>query len=181
MLKSKLRNRILKIREVANQNNVKLKFNKILKLIKKKNLVKKTIIGGYFPVNFEIDDLHILKEFYKKKYQICLPVIKKNYEMDFYKWNLNDPLKINKYGIPEPILTNLIYPDIILVPLVAFDKKLNRLGYGGGYYDRLIEKLRKKKKILKIGLALSVQKIKKVPTTKYDKKLDHIVTEKYTL
>ena len=57
--------------------------------------------------------------------------------MDFYKWNLNDPLKINKYGIPEPITTNLIYPDIILVPLVAFDKNLNRLGYGGGYYDRL--------------------------------------------
>jgi 5,10-methenyltetrahydrofolate synthetase len=177
VFKSKLRNRILKARKIANQNNVKLKFNKIYNLIKKKNLIKKNIIGGYFPINFEVDDLDILKEFYKKKYQICLPVIKKNYRMDFYKWNLNDPLKINKYGIPEPITTNLIYPDIILVPLVAFDKNLNRLGYGGGYYDRLIEKLSKKKKILKIGLALSIQKIKKVPVTKYDKKLDYILTE----
>ncbi len=65
--------------------------------------------------------------------------------------------------------------------LVAFDKSLNRLGYGAGYYDRLIEKLSKKKKILKIGLALSVQKINNVPITKYDKKLDYIVTDQYIL
>ena len=64
---------------------------------------------------------------------------------------------------------------------MAFDNKLNRLGYGGGYYDRLIEKLSKKKKILKIGLALTSQKIKKVPTNKYDQKLDYIVTNKYIL
>ena len=101
--------------------------------------------------------------------------------MDFYRWSFDDPLKINKYGIPEPFSKKLIYPDILLVPLVAFDKDLNRLGYGGGYYDRLIEKLSKKKKILKIGLALSVQKINSVPITKFDKKLDYIVTDKYIL
>ena len=101
--------------------------------------------------------------------------------MDFYKWSFDDPLKINKYGIPEPFSKQLIYPDILLVPLVAFDKNLNRLGYGGGYYDRVIDKLSKKKDILKIGLALSVQKINNVPVTKYDKKLDYIVTDKYIL
>ena len=101
--------------------------------------------------------------------------------MDFYEWSFNDPLKINQYGIPEPNSKNLIYPDIILVPLVAFDKNLNRLGYGGGYYDRFIEKLIKKKKILKIGLALSIQKINKDTYHKYDKKLDYIVTDKYIL
>ena len=74
-----------------------------------------------------------------------------------------------------------IYPDIILIPLVAFDNNLNRLGYGGGYYDRAIEKLSRRKKILKIGLAFSVQKINNVPVTKYDKKLDYIVTDKYIL
>jgi len=68
-----------------------------------------------------------------------------------------------------------------LVPLVAFDKKLNRLGYGGGYYDRLIKKLAKKKKILKIGLALSVQKINQVPINKHDQKLDYIVTNKFII
>ena len=101
--------------------------------------------------------------------------------MDFYSWSFDNPLKINQYGIPEPFLKKLIYPDILLVPLVAFDKNLNRLGYGGGYYDRVINKLSKKKDILKIGLALSVQKINNVPVTKYDKKLDYIVTNKYIL
>ena len=180
MLKSKLRKKVLKIRKVANKNNLKIDFNKVFSLIKKNYLIKKSI-GGYFPVNYEVDDLEILKEFAKKNYQISLPVIKKNFNMDFYKWSFDDPLKINQYGIPEPSSKKLIYPDIILVPLVAFDKNLNRLGYGGGYYDRVIKKLRKKKKILKIGLAFSIQKINNVPVTRYDKKLDHIVTDKYIL
>jgi 5-formyltetrahydrofolate cyclo-ligase len=178
--KTKLRKKILKIRKLTNKNNIKINFNKILKIIKKNN-IKKKIVGGYFPVNYEVDDLDILKEFYKKKYKISLPVVKKNFEMDFYEWSFNDPLKINQYGIPEPNSKNLLYPDIILVPLVAFDKNLNRLGYGGGYYDRFIDKLIKRKKILKIGLALSIQKINEIPITKYDKKLDYIVTDKYIL
>ena len=99
--------------------------------------------------------------------------------MDFCEWSFSDPLKINKYGIPEPTTKNIVYPNVLLVPLVAFDKNLNRLGYGGGYYDRLIAKLSKKKKIMKIGLALTVQKIDKVPINKYDQKLDYIVTNKY--
>ena len=101
--------------------------------------------------------------------------------MDFYKWSFSDLLKINKYGIPEPETKNKVYPDVILVPLVAFDKNLNRLGYGGGYYDRLIKKLSKKKKIIKIGLAFSFQKIDKVPINIYDQKLDYIVTNKYLM
>ena len=180
MLKSKLRKKALKIRKVANKNNLKIDFNKVYSLIKKNYLIKKSI-GGYFPVNYEVDDLEILKEFAKKNYQISLPVIKKNFNMDFYKWSFDDPLKINQYGIPEPNSEKLIYPDVILVPLVAFDNNLNRLGYGGGYYDRVIKKLSKKKKILKIGLAFSIQKINSVPVTKYDKKLDYIVTDKYIL
>ena len=101
--------------------------------------------------------------------------------MDFYKWSFSDPLKVNKYGIPEPTIKNIVYPDILLIPLVAFDKNLNRLGYGGGYYDRMIEKLSKVKKIIKIGLAIPAQKIDKVPTNAYDQKLDYIVTNKYII
>jgi 5-formyltetrahydrofolate cyclo-ligase len=180
VLKSKLRKKILKKRIIFNKNNIKIDFKKVFNLIKKNNLIKK-IVGGYFPVNYEVDDLNILKLFQLQKYKISLPVIKKNFDMDFYEWSFDDPLNINQYGIPEPSLQSLVYPDILLVPLVAFDKDLNRLGYGGGYYDRLINKITKKKKVIKIGLALSSQKIRYVPTTKYDKKLDHIVTEKYIL
>ena len=144
MLKSKLRKKILKIRKKNNKKNIQINFSQILRILKKEKINKKTI-GGYYPVNFEIDDLKILKDLEKKKFIISLPVVKKNFKMDFYKWSFSDPLKINRYGIPEPETKDLVYPDIILVPLVAFDKNLNRLGYGGGYYDRLIEKLSKKK------------------------------------
>ena len=63
-----------------------------------------------------------------------------------------------------------------MVPLVAFDNKRNRIGYGGGFYDRYIKKLKKKKKILAIGLAYSFQKVKKIPVTKHDVQLDFIIT-----
>ena len=180
MLKAKLRKKFLKIRKLKNKKNIQIEFDKVFNLINKQNILIK-VIGGYFPVNYEVNDLNILKKFNKKKYQISLPVIKKKFEMDFYKWSFNEPLKINMYGIPEPEKIKLIYPDVILVPLVAFDKKLNRLGYGGGYYDRLIKKLSEKKNILKIGLALSTQKINNVPINEYDKKLDYIVTDKYII
>jgi len=178
VLKSKLRKKIIKVREKKNKKNIQIDFSQIIKILKKEKINKKTI-GGYYPVNFEVDDLELLKKLKKNKFNISLPIIKKNFQMDFCEWSFSDPLKINKYGIPEPTTKNIVYPDVLLVPLVAFDKNLNRLGYGGGYYDRLIAKLSKKKKIMKIGLALTVQKIDKVPINKYDQKLDYIVTNRY--
>ena len=180
MLKSKLRKKILKIRETNNKKNIQLSFTQIIKILKKEKITRK-IIGGYYPVNFEVDDLKLLEKFEKKNFNISLPVVKKNFQMDFYQWSFSNPLKINKYGIPEPETKNIVYPDILLIPLLAFDKNLNRLGYGGGYYDRLISKLLKKKKIIKIGLALSIQKIDKVPVNVYDQKMDYIVTNKYII
>jgi 5-formyltetrahydrofolate cyclo-ligase len=180
VLKSKLRKKILNIREKINKKNIQIDFNLIIKILKKEKINKKTI-GGYYPVNFEIDDLTLLKKFEKNRFIISLPVIRKNFQMNFYKWSFSEILKVNKYGIPEPETTNIVYPDILLIPLLAFDKNLNRLGYGGGYYDRLIEKLSKKKNIIKIGLALSIQKIDKVPINVFDQKLDYIVTNKNIL
>ena len=178
MLKSRLRKKILKVRQKFNTKNIQIDFNQIIKILKKEKVSNKTI-GGYYPVNFEIDDLTLLKKFKKNKFIISLPVIKKNFQMDFYPWSFSEPLKINRYGIPEPETKNIVYPDVLLIPLLAFDKNLNRLGYGGGYYDRLIEKLSKKKKIIQIGLAFSIQEIDKVPINVYDQKLDYIVTNKY--
>ena len=98
--------------------------------------------------------------------------------MDFYSWSTNNPLVINKYGIPEPVSNKIVYPDILLVPIVAYDTNLNRIGYGGGFYDRYLEKIKKVKKVTTIGLAYSFQKVKKITTNKYDIKLDFIITEK---
>ena len=113
----------------------------------------------------------------KKKLTICLPIIKDNFEMEFYEYKTTDPLYVNKYGIPEPQTKKKIKPNVLLIPLVAFDKKLNRLGYGGGFYDRFIEKM-SKTSLIKIGLAFSHQRVENVPVEKFDKKLDFIITEK---
>ena len=79
--------------------------------------------------------------------------------------------------IEKTLKSKKIIPSTLIIPLLAFDINLNRLGYGGGFYDRFINKLEKSKKILKIGLALSCQKINKVPTDKFDKKMNYIFTE----
>ena len=177
MIKSKLRNKVLKLRKSKSKKSININPSNIYSYFKKKNYNLK-IIGGYYPTNHEMDDLEILNYFYKKGLTISLPKIKNKNQMEFYKWYKSDPLLINKYGIPEPDIRNLVYPDILFVPLVAFDKKLNRLGYGGGFYDRYIQKISKIKKIVKVGLAFSFQKLKTIPVNKHDKKLDIIITEK---
>ena len=177
MNKSKIRKKISKIRKYKSFNNFKINFKSILKILKKKRIKGKTV-GGYYPYNYEIDDMQILGKLEKRDYHITLPKIKKNFQMDFFQWTTTDPLTVNKYGIPEPISSKVIYPDILFVPLVAFDKNLNRIGYGGGFYDRYIKKIKKNKKITTIGLAYSFQKVKKIQINKYDIKLDFIITEK---
>ena len=177
MNKAAIRKKIFRIRKQNKLQNNKINFENILKILRKEKNIGK-IIGGYYPYNYEVDTINILEKFEKYKYKISLPKIKKNSQMNFFNWSTKDPLTINKYGIPEPISNKLTYPSIILVPIVAFDKHFNRIGYGGGFYDRYIKKIKKNKKILTIGLAYSFQKVKEIPINKYDIKLDFIITEK---
>ena len=173
--KSEIRKKILKVRKRNVFKDIKVNWSHIYHILKKKK-VSRRVVGGYYPYNYEVDAIKILKQFEKKKYQISLPKIKNEYQMDFFQWSTKDPLTVNKFGIPEPTSNKILYPSIILVPLVAFDKYLNRVGYGGGFYDRYIKKIKQNKKILTIGLAYSFQEVKKIPTNKYDKKLDYILT-----
>ena len=177
MNKSQIRKKILKIRKQKKIKKFIFNFDFIINVLKKKKVSAK-IIGGYYPYNHEIDILQILEKFEKKNFFITLPKIKKNSQMNFFQWSTDDPLAINKFGIPEPISKMVKYPDVLLVPLVAFDKNFNRIGYGGGFYDRYINKIRKRKKVLTIGFAYSFQKVKKIPIDNYDIKLDFIITNK---
>ena len=177
MNKSQIRNKILKLRRNNNFKNLEIDFKFILKILKKEKIHGK-IIGGYYPFNYEVDAIQILKKFEKLNYFVTLPKIKKNSQMDFFYWTTEDPTRINNYGIPEPTSNKIKYPDILLVPLVAFDNDFNRVGYGGGFYDRYIKKNKKNKKIITIGLAYSFKKVKKIMINKYDSKLDFVVTEK---
>ena len=177
MKKSEIRKKILKIRKKKYSRSLVINYKLINKILLKKNF-KKKIIGGYYPYNYEADAMKVLENFEKRKYVISLPKIKSKSQMDFFQWSVKDPLIINDYGIPEPTSNKIIYPDILLVPLVAFDQNFNRLGYGGGFYDRYIKRIKKIKNIITIGLAFSFQKVKEIPIDKYDVKLDFIITEK---
>jgi 5-formyltetrahydrofolate cyclo-ligase len=148
-------------------------------LIKSNFKSKKIKIALYYPSNFEINVLKIFGDNYLKDKKTLLPIIKKNHQMDFFLWKKNEVLLINKFGILEPIESISQIPDIMLVPILAFDADKYRLGYGKGYYDRYLQKYKKKhRNILTVGVAFSFQKYHKLPINKNDVKLNYILTEK---
>ena len=153
-------------------------FYPLIRLLSKQ---KKKIsnISLYYPSFYEVNVLKILDLKFFKKINFLLPKIKKNHSIDFFKWKKNDTLNLSKYGIPEPINSINITPDAILVPLLSFDKKKNRIGYGKGFYDKFLMKfLKKNKKILTVGVAFSFQKHHNLPINDDDYRLDYIITEK---
>ena len=178
--KSYLRKKSLIQRKKKYLNTNKFNFNIIFKLIRKHFSKKKIIIAGYYPSYYEVDTLNFLEKASKKKFRVVLPVIKSSNVMSFKWWIFKEPLYVNKFGMLEPKNSSKnITPDLIMVPLVAFDNFLNRIGYGKGYYDRSLKKISKiKKNAISLGIAHSFQKCQKIPTNKQDFKLDYIFTEK---
>ena len=157
-------------------------FEKLIIYIKDKLNKKKNInLALYYPSNFEFD---ILKVFYCERFRnftTLLPATSNNNDMKFFRWELNDLLIVNKYGMLEPDIRNKknFLPDIILIPLLAFDNSNSRLGYGKGYYDKYLSKyLKLNKNIVTIGIGFSFQKCKKLPTAKHDVRLNKVFTEK---
>ena len=146
------------MKEQLRKSSFSLRKNKYFNL-KEKNFspllseiarYKSRTIGSYYSINFELDLKILNKLLFKKKISLSLPFIHKDNElMEFKEWNSSDVLQLNKYGIPQTILdSKTIIPDIFLVPLLAFDKYSNRLGYGSGYYDKYFNMLNKTKKNL---------------------------------
>ena len=158
----------------------KFNFNLIFKLIRKHFPRKKIIIAGYYPSNYEVNILKFLQNATTKKFKIVLPVIRSPGKMRFKSWIFKEPLYVSKFGTLEPKNSNEeITPDLIMVPLVAFDNQLNRIGYGKGYYDRILQKISKiKKKTIFLGIAYSFQKCRRIPVNKHDFKLNYIFTER---
>jgi len=174
--KELIRKKYLKLRKshhIDISKNIFLPVKKIKQtLFKTKNSIN---IGIYYPIKNEFNPLVLLGLKKKIKFNTLLPVIKNN-NLVFVKWDLNDPLEINNYGILEPSNKKLIFiPDICLTPLVTYDKKKYRVGYGKGFYDRYFAQ---NKKVVKIGAAFSWQKIEFIPKNSRDIKMDYILTEK---
>ncbi len=155
-------------------------FNPLIKLIKKRYKKKEVNLSSYYPSSFEVNILKLFDLISSDKIKVFLPVVTGKNSMYFYKWEKNDVLQINKFGMLEPFKSSKnIVPNIMLIPLLAFDNKNNRLGYGGGFYDRYLKKyLKTYNNILTIGIAFSFQRHHKLPVFNNDIKLDYILTEK---
>ena len=177
MSKKILRKKLINIRR-NNFAHQTISFVRFIKILKKYSLKKNINIGGYYPVNSEISCLDVLEILEKNNFNISLPITKKNNNMDFYEWSFQDSLRVSHQGIPEPNTKKKVIPDVLIVPLVGFDRYKFRLGYGGGFYDRYICKIHKFKKILTVGFAFSFQEISKIPINKFDQKLNFILTDK---
>ena len=179
--KDQLRKKFLNLRkrkyfEVSND-----KFNQLINFIKKKYKVKKNFfIALYYPSNYEINILNIINDLKHPKITLLLPKVQEGNLLKFYEWNIRDVLIVNKFGIPEPLKNKKSFlPDIVLVPLLAFDNQKNRLGYGKGFYDRYLNNLTiLNKKIETLGIAFSFQKYKRIPSSKFDFQLKNIFTER---
>jgi 5-formyltetrahydrofolate cyclo-ligase len=139
------------------------------------------IIAGYYPTREEINLLPILHKALNLYYKICLPcVCVPNAPMIFRSWSEEDKMILNpmiNILEPEPE-QKMLMPDVIIVPLLGFDRKLMRLGYGAGYYDRTSEQYRS---AIKIGIAYSIQEVPMITSEPHDLRLDAVVTENYVI
>lgn len=139
-------------------------------------------VSIFQPYNNEIDTNNLITLLFSKKISISLPCIDEDSnQMIFRELKEGEELVKGKYGILEPSDKNkVIIPSVLFIPLLAFDDNGNRLGYGGGYYDKYIEELENNENVsIKIGVGYSFQKINEVPNNSMDKKLNWILTEKY--
>lgn len=136
-----------------------------------------TTIGLYLPLGFEADITTILKDTRFSAFNFALPYINDQEQMHFLTYDVNQT-KIEKasYGFMQPVDGEIVIPDIILAPLLAFDDVGNRLGYGKGHYDTYIERARQVKELIYIGVAFKVQKsLELLPIHSGDQKLDSVL------
>jgi len=137
------------------------------------------MIAGYSPINTEINPLKVLEKLESDGYNLCLPIVKaKATPLCFKSWKFGEELVKGKYNVKIPKKGNWVVPDIVITPLLAFDHRGYRLGYGGGYYDRTIAMLKARGKLVVVGFAFAEQEIQSVPTNDTDHKLDAIITQK---
>ena len=177
--KNSLRKKYFNLRKKKYFEIDKKFFSPLLNFIKLNFKKKDLRLSIYYPSSFEINVLKLLEHNYMFNKNILLPAIEQNDQMNFFTWKRKKVLLVNKFGMLEPVKTKAKIPNLILVPILAYDSKKYRLGYGKGFYDRYLNKyLKKFRNILTVGVAFSFQKHHKLPRDKNDIKLNYILTEK---
>jgi 5-formyltetrahydrofolate cyclo-ligase len=138
-----------------------------------------SIVSGYSPIRSEIDPVPLMRALAGQGARLALPAVTaRGKSLAFRAWSAGDRLMLGPLGIlePSPAAAELI-PDIMLVPLAAFDSSGHRIGYGAGHYDYTLAHFRKAKPIVAIGMAFAVQEIATVPALPHDVALDYVLTE----
>jgi 5-formyltetrahydrofolate cyclo-ligase len=138
------------------------------------------IVSGFSPLKTEINPIPLMRRLADAGAQLALPVVAgKGKPLIMRAWRFGEPLDSGVWGIREPKAeAGEVAPDILLVPLLAFDREGHRIGYGAGYYDMTIGKLRAMKPAVAIGIAFAAQEIASVPVTPRDARLDLVLTER---
>ncbi len=135
------------------------------------------LIAGFYPRSDEINILPLLESLSKQGAKLCLPRINEDNNIDFHEYEIGEKLIAAPFGLLEPDESRaVVCPDIILVPLLAFDSKGNRIGYGKGHYDKAISKLALNQKTTLIGIAFDEQEFDEIPAEAHDQKLNYLLT-----
>lgn len=137
------------------------------------------VVAGYMAIQTEIDPARALHDLHARGHRICLPVIQGHaMPLIFREWTPDSAMIEGDFGALIPRGGALLVPNIAIVPLVAFDAKGHRLGYGGGFYDRTLELLRRdNSNLTAVGFAFSAQEVDQIPVDENDQPLDAIITE----
>jgi 5-formyltetrahydrofolate cyclo-ligase len=138
------------------------------------------VVSGFSPLKSEINPVPLMRAFAAAGAQLALPVVTgKGKPLTMRAWTFGAPLVSGVWGIREPPPSAPeVFPDILIVPLLAFDRSGHRIGYGAGYYDMTIARVRGMKAVTAIGIAYAVQEIIQVPVTPRDAALDLVLTER---
>lgn len=184
MFKNELRKKLKKIRDDIPSDKRKIEEKIIAETLLNSEIYKNSkSIFIYNSFRSEVDTSYIIEEALDFGKIVALPITNPiDHSMEAYEINKDGVFIQDEYGIqsPDTKTSKIINPkeiDLAIVPLLAFDNFGNRLGYGGGYYDRYLPRLRED--AICVGLAFSNQFIEEIPIEKYDKKLDYVITVKY--
>ena len=137
-----------------------------------------TAVSAFAPMADELRVWPLLRRLAGEGFRLCLPVMQgKGRPLIFRAWTQGDAMDSGVWGIAEPKADKpVVDPDVLLVPLLAFDSQGRRLGYGGGFYDRTLRRLRDMKRIVAVGLGFDAQQVDAVPHLDYDECLDWVLT-----
>jgi 5-formyltetrahydrofolate cyclo-ligase len=147
------------------------------------NIAAGTIVSGFSPIRSEINPLPLLRKLADAGARLALPVIVgRGKPLIIRAYAFGDPLEARQWGIREPMPdAPELEPDILIVPLAAFDRRGNRIGHGAGYYDLTINRLRARKSVIAVGIAYAAQEVAEIPVTARDARLDLVLTERETI